>query len=62
MKQTTEVQARPLTLSPKVLNKVLRLSASRAQKLADAFGLKVPVARGPNPSRPKSRKSWDSTA
>jgi len=44
-------------LSPKALDKALTLAARRAQKMADAFGLKVPVARDPKLTRPKSRKS-----
>ena len=54
MEQTSKIQTRPLTLSPKALQKALTLSASRAQKMADAFGLKVPVARGPKPLRHKA--------
>ena len=34
-----------LTLSPKALQKALEKSARQAQKLADAFGVKVPFAR-----------------
>ena len=41
-----------LTLTPKALQKALEQSALQAQKLADAFGVKVPYARTkkPNPS------------
>jgi len=42
-------------LSPKALDKALTLAASRAQKMADAFGLKVPVSRGPKPSQAPGR-------
>ena len=34
-----------LTPTPKALQKALEQSASQAQKLADAFGVKVPFAR-----------------
>ena len=34
-----------LTLSPKALQKALEQSARQAQKLADAFGVKVPFAK-----------------
>lgn|GEM_PF-1760633 len=57
MEQAREVQTKPLMLSPKALDKALTLAARRAQKMADAFGLKVPVARDPKLTRPKSRKS-----
>ena len=38
-------KASQLTLSPKALQKALEQSASQAQKLADAFGVKVPFTR-----------------
>jgi hypothetical protein len=37
-------RANGLTPSPRQLNAALRKSALRAQRLADAFGLTVPVA------------------
>ena len=38
--------------SPKELNKALTLSADRARRMAEAFGLKVPgVARKPEKAR-----------
>lgn len=37
----------PLTPDPKTLRKVLARAARDAQRLADAFGVKVPVARDP---------------
>jgi hypothetical protein len=40
--------------SPKALERALVQSATRAQRLADAFGLKVPVAQSKAP-RPKSQ-------
>ena len=40
MEKTTKTNQ--LTLSPKALQKALKQSASQAQKLADAFGVKVP--------------------
>ena len=44
MADTSDTLHRPLTPSPKELQKALKQSADRAQRLADAFGLKVPVA------------------
>jgi hypothetical protein len=35
----------PLTPEPRVLKKALARAARNAQRLADAFGVKVPVAR-----------------
>ena len=43
MAKTTKTNQ--LTLSPKALQKALEQSARQAQKLADAFGVKVPFAR-----------------
>ena len=43
-KAATETQHRPLMLDPKAMNTALKLSAERAQRMADAFGQKVPVA------------------
>ena len=34
-----------LTLAPKALQKALKQSAQQAQKLADAFGVKVPFTK-----------------
>jgi hypothetical protein len=36
---------RPLMLEPKVMQAALNRSAERAQRMADAFGQKVPVAQ-----------------
>jgi hypothetical protein len=38
---------RPLIASRRVLDKALSKAARDAQRLADAFGVKVPVARDP---------------
>ena len=46
MAQTAKTQQRRLTPTPKALQKALEQSAQQAQRLADAFGLKVPVAPG----------------
>jgi len=43
MAETSDTLHRPLMLSPKELKKALMQSADRAQRLADAFGVKVPV-------------------
>ena len=40
--KTSKTKQRRLTLTPKALDKALKLSADRAQRLAAAFGLKVP--------------------
>lgn len=40
-----------LTLGPKALQKALEQSARQAQKLADAFGVKVPFAVGRVPRK-----------
>jgi uncharacterized protein YggE len=42
MEQTEKGQPSRLTPSPKALNKALKQSAQQAQRMADAFGLKVP--------------------
>ena len=39
-----------LTLTPKALQKALGQSAQQAQKLADAFGVKVPFTKTRKPS------------
>jgi uncharacterized protein YggE len=41
--------------SPKALERALVQSATRAQRLADAFGLKVPVAQAVRSVRSKSQ-------
>ncbi len=46
MAQTSKTQQRRLTPTPKALQKALEQSAQQAQRLADAFGLKVPAAPG----------------
>lgn len=42
--QTAKTQQRRLMPTPKALQKALEKSAQQAQRLADAFGVKVPVA------------------
>ena len=42
MAQTAKVHNNLLVPSPKDLDKALALSADRARRMADAFGLKVP--------------------
>lgn len=44
MAQAAKITHSRLTPSPKALQKALEKSARQAQCLADAFGLKVPVA------------------
>lgn len=44
MAQTAKTTSNRLTPTPKALQKALEKSAQQAQKMADAFGLKVPVA------------------
>ena len=46
MAQTAKNRAPRLMPSPKALEKALVQSAQQAQRLADAFGLKVPMAPG----------------
>ncbi len=50
MAQAEEKPQRPLTPSPKALQKALAQSARQAQRLADAFGVKVP---GLKPKAPR---------
>ena len=45
-----------LTPSPKALQKALRQSAQQAQRLADAFGVKVPSLK---PNAPRSAPHSD---
>jgi hypothetical protein len=52
MAQTSKTRDKPLMPSPKALEKALAQSALQAQRLADAFGLKVPVAAGKSPQLP----------
>lgn len=44
MAQAAKITHSRLTPSPKALQKALEKSALQAQRLADAFGLKVPMA------------------
>ena len=44
MAQAAKITHSRLTPSPKALRKALEKSAQQAQKIADAFGLKVPMA------------------
>ena len=50
-----KTQPSRLTPSPKALQKALAQSAKQVQRLADAFGVKVPTIK-PKPSR-SSRKA-----
>ena len=43
MAQTADTSHRPLMPSPKELQKALKRSADQAQRLADAYGRKLPV-------------------
>ena len=54
MEQTSKTLPSRLTPSPKALQKALVQSAKQAQRLADAFGLKVPTikAKTPHNARP----------
>ena len=45
MAKTAENLQRPLMLSPKVMQTALKRSAKKAQRMADAFGQKVPVVQ-----------------
>lgn len=45
MAKASETQQRPLILSPKAMNAALKQSANKAQRMAEAFGQKVPMAR-----------------
>ena len=50
MAQTAKTQPSRLTPSPKALQKALAQSARQAQRMADAFGLKVPAVK-PKPAK-----------
>ena len=52
MAQTSKTRDKPLMPSPKALEKALAQSARQAQRLADAFGLKVPVTVGKSTQPP----------
>ena len=43
-----------LTLTPQALQKALEQSAQQAQKLADAFGVKVPFTKPTKPKTPRT--------
>ena len=45
MAQTAKTQPSRLTPSPKARQKALEQSAKQAQRLADAFGLVVPIVK-----------------
>jgi hypothetical protein len=45
MAKAAENLQRPLMLSPKVMHTALKRSAEKAQRMADAFGQKVPVVQ-----------------
>ena len=53
MLQAAKPHQNRLMPSPKELDKALALSADRARRMADAFGLKVPGA-APKPAKTKS--------
>lgn len=54
MAQAAKAHQNRLMLSPKELDKALTLSADRARRMADAFGLKVP-GTAPKPSEAERR-------
>lgn len=57
MPQAPKTPPSRLTPSPKALQKALRQSAQQAQRLADAFGVKVPSLKPKAPrSEPHSGK------
>ncbi|WP_372826339.1 hypothetical protein [Polaromonas sp.] len=45
-----------LTLTPKALQKALEQSAQQAQKLADAFGVKVPFTKTAKTKTPNASR------
>lgn len=47
-KNQTSSATEPIVTEPKELQKALRLAAKNAQRLASAFGLKVPSAKTEN--------------
>jgi hypothetical protein len=51
MAQTEKTSKPRLMPTPKALEKALIQSAQQAQRLADAFGLKVPVSAGKGHAR-----------
>lgn len=53
MKQAAKTQPSRLTPSPKGLQRALEQSAQQAQRLADAFGVKVPSIK---PKAPRSSR------
>ena len=53
MAQTAKPHQNRLMPSPKELDKALALSADRARRMADAFGLRVP-GTAPKPAKTKS--------
>ena len=56
MEQTAKTQQNRLTPSPKALQKALAQSARQAQRMADAFGLKVPAVK---PKAAKTSRNAD---
>ena len=50
MAQTAKAQPSRLMLAPKALDKALKQSAQQAQKIADAFGVVVPVVKPKGPA------------
>ena len=53
MAQTAKARSNLLMPSPKELDKALTLSADRARRMAEAFGLKVPGV-APKPAKARS--------
>jgi uncharacterized protein YggE len=56
MAQTAKTHPSRLTPSPKALQKALVQSAKQAQRLADAFGLKVPTLKPKIPSNSRAAR------
>ena len=54
MAETAKSQQLRLTPSPKALQKALEHSAKQAQRMADAFGVKVPTVKPKAPSRSRA--------
>jgi len=45
MAKAADTQQRPLILDTRAMNAALKRSAERAQRMADAFGKKIPVVQ-----------------
>jgi hypothetical protein len=61
MAQTSKAPNNLLMPSPKELDKALTLSADRARRMAEAFGLKVPGV-APRPDKARDRAAVTSRA